>query len=45
MLLLNHTLPALIEVFTKYSKEILPNVELLHILDQPLLKRVQRLRN
>ena len=43
MLLLIHTIPALVEVFTKYCKEILPNVEILHILDQPLLKRVQRL--
>lgn len=41
-LVLVHTVPPLVEAFTEWCREILPDVRLLHILDQPLLERIRR---
>ncbi len=40
-LVLVHTVPPLIGVFTRLAQEILPGVRLLHVLDEPLLERVR----
>ncbi len=37
-----HTLPPLVAVFTRLSGDLLPGVRLLHILDEPLLERVKQ---
>ena len=44
-LLYIHTIPVLIDVFNEYGEEILPNIYRMHILDQPLLKRVLKRGN
>ena len=41
-LVLIHTAPPLLEVFTRLGAEILPGVKLHHILDEPMIERVQR---
>lgn len=43
-LLLVHTVPPLLEVFSRLTAELLPGVKILHILDEPLLERVRRRR-
>lgn len=40
-LVLVHTVPPLIEVFTRLAGELLPGVSLLHVLDEPLLEHVR----
>jgi Asp/Glu/hydantoin racemase len=40
-LVLIHTVPPLIEVFTHLGRRMLPGVRLLHVLDEPLLERVR----
>jgi aspartate/glutamate racemase len=37
-----HTVPPLVSVFTQLGAELLPGVELYHILDEPLVERVRR---
>jgi Asp/Glu/hydantoin racemase len=37
-----HTLSSLVKVFTRLSADLLPGVRLLHIVDEPLLRRVQQ---
>lgn len=37
-----HSLPPLIEVFNRLSADLLDNITTLHILDEPLLKKVQQ---
>jgi len=37
-----HTVPGLVEVFTAYCHEELPGASILHILDEPLLLRVRQ---
>jgi Asp/Glu/hydantoin racemase len=37
-----HTVPLLIEVFKKLCADILPGVQVMHVLDEPLLKMVQQ---
>lgn len=41
-LVLIHTVPPLLEVFNRLSAELLPGVQTMHILDEPLLERVRR---
>ena len=41
-LVLVHTVPPLLEVFGRLTAELLPGVQVLHILDEPLLERVKR---
>lgn len=41
-LVLIHTVPPLIDVFTGLVRELLPGVEVKHILDEPLLEMVRR---
>jgi Asp/Glu/hydantoin racemase len=41
-LVLIHTVPPLLDVFTRLGAEILPGVKLHHILDEPLIERVRR---
>ncbi len=41
-LVLIHTVPPLVESFTTWCGEILPDVRLLHVLDEPLLERIRR---
>lgn len=40
-LVLIHTVPPLVEVFTRLAAECLPGVQVLHVLDEPLLERVR----
>jgi Asp/Glu/hydantoin racemase len=37
-----HTISPLLEVFSKLGEELLPGVQLVHILDEPLLERVRQ---
>jgi len=37
-----HTVPPLVAAFTEWSREILPDVRLLHVLDEPILERIRR---
>ena len=41
-LVLIHTLPPLIEVFDRLTAQILPGVQVKHILDEPLLEAIRR---
>ena len=41
-LVLIHTVPSLVEVFTRLAARELPGVALLHVLDEPLLERVRQ---
>ena len=41
-LVLIHTVPPLVEVFTRLAARELPGVALLHVLDEPLLERVRQ---
>jgi Asp/Glu/hydantoin racemase len=41
-LVLIHTVPPLVDVFTRLAAEILPGVKLHHILDEPMIERVRR---
>ena len=41
-LILIHTVPPLLDVFNKLGAELLPDVQLMHVLDEPLLERVRR---
>ena len=41
-LVLVHTIPPLLEVFRRLTAELLPGVQVLHILDEPMLERVKR---
>ena len=41
-LVLIHTVSPLLQVFTKLGAELLPGVQLMHILDEPLLERVRQ---
>lgn len=41
-LVLVHTVPPLLPVFSKLGAELLPGVRLMHILDEPLLERVRQ---
>ncbi len=41
-LVLVHTVPVLLEVFNRLGQEILPGIQLLHVLDEPLLDRIRR---
>lgn len=41
-LVLVHTVSPLLDVFNKLGAELLPGVQLMHILDEPLLERVRR---
>lgn len=41
-LVLVHTISPLLDVFNKLGAELLPGVELMHILDEPLLERVRQ---
>lgn len=41
-LVLVHTVPPLVAAFTEWSREILPDVRLLHVLDEPILERIRR---
>ncbi len=41
-LVLIHTVTPLIDVFNKMGAELLPGVQLIHILDEPLLERVRQ---
>ncbi len=41
-LALIHTVPPLIEVFKKLCTDILPDVQVMHVLDEPLLKMIQQ---
>lgn len=41
-LVLVHTVPPLLDVFNELSAELLPGVQLMHILDEPLLERIRQ---
>ena len=41
-LVLIHTVPPLLDVFTRLGAQILPDVKLHHILDEPMIERVRR---
>ena len=41
-LVLIHTVPPLVDVFTRLGVELLPGVKLHHILDEPMIERVRR---
>jgi Asp/Glu/hydantoin racemase len=41
-LVLVHTVPPLLDVFNKLGAELLPGVQLRHVLDEPLLERVRQ---
>ena len=41
-LVLIHTVSPLIEVFNKLCPRILPDVQVVHVLDEPLLKMIQQ---
>lgn len=41
-LVLIHTVPPLVEVFARLAGEMLPDVTLLHVLDEPLLEHVKQ---
>ena len=41
-LVLVHTVPPLIETFSRLGAELLPGVKLVHILDEPLLEQVSQ---
>ena len=41
-LVLVHTVSPLLDVFNKLSAELLPGVQLMHVLDEPLLERVRQ---
>jgi Asp/Glu/hydantoin racemase len=41
-LVLIHTISPLLDVFNKLSAELLPGVQLMHVLDEPLLERVRQ---
>ena len=41
-LILIHTVPPLLSVFDKLGAELLPGVQLMHVLDEPLLERVRQ---
>ena len=41
-LVLIHALPSLIAIFTKLGSELLPRVQMLHILDEPLLESISQ---
>lgn len=41
-LVLVHTVSPLLDVFTRLGRELLPDVQLLHILDEPLIERVRQ---
>lgn len=41
-LVLIHTVPPLVEVFKQLCAELLPDVQLYHVLDEPLLERVRQ---
>jgi Asp/Glu/hydantoin racemase len=41
-LVLIHTISPLLDVFNKLGSELLPGVQLMHILDEPLLERVRQ---
>ncbi len=42
LLVLVHTVPPLVEDFTKLCGEVLPGIRLLHVLDEPLLERIRQ---
>jgi Asp/Glu/hydantoin racemase len=42
LLVLVHTMPPLVEEFTKLCQEMLPGVPMLHVLDQLLLERIRQ---
>jgi Asp/Glu/hydantoin racemase len=41
-LVLVHTVPPLVDVFTQLCRDLLPEVPLLHVLDEPLLERIKQ---
>jgi aspartate/glutamate racemase len=41
-LVLIHTVPPLVEVFTRLVKDLLPGVEVYHVLDEPMLEQARR---
>ena len=41
-LVLVHTVPPLVSVFQRLVTELLPEVRLFHILDEPMVERVER---
>lgn len=42
LLVLIHTVPPLLSVFDRLGAELLPGVELMHVLDEPLLERIRQ---
>jgi Asp/Glu/hydantoin racemase len=42
LLVLVHTVPPLVDEFTQLCRSMLPDVALLHVLDEPLLERIRR---
>jgi aspartate/glutamate racemase len=42
LLILVHTVPLLLDVFNKLGEELLPGVQLMHILDEPILEQVRQ---
>jgi hypothetical protein len=45
IVVLIHTIPDLIGVFNQLADEVLPGVEIFHILDEPLLEGIRRWRS
>jgi Asp/Glu/hydantoin racemase len=37
-----HTIPALVDLFTEWCRDLLPELRTLHVLDEPMLERINR---